>query len=117
MQVPIEIGFHNIEPSASVETEIRERIAKLERLFDGLIRCRVSIEALHHQHQVGNPVEVHIEMSVPGRELAVSREPHKANLRYQHPDVYQAVRDAFKAAERQLKDYKEQLREPAARRP
>ena len=30
--------------------------------------------------------------------------------KYAHPDVRTSVRDAFEAAERQLKDYKEQLR-------
>lgn len=112
MQVPVEIGFHNIQSSASVEAEIRERVAKLERLYDGLIRCRVSVEAPHRQHRTGNPFEVHIEMSVPGRELTVSREPHKAEQRYQNPDVHTAVRDAFRAAERQLKDFKEKQASP-----
>ena len=110
LQTPLEIAFHNCQPSEAVEREIRERFAKLERLFDRMTSCRVSVEALHQQHRTGNVFDVHIDMLVPGHELVVSRAPHKAKERYASPDVYTSVRDAFEAAERQLIDYKEQLR-------
>ena len=29
MQTPLEIAFHNLQPSPAIETEIRERVAKL----------------------------------------------------------------------------------------
>jgi len=51
---------------------------------------------------------VHIEMRVPGDELVVSRAPHRAKERYASPDVRTSVRDAFKAAESQLKEFKQQ---------
>jgi ribosome-associated translation inhibitor RaiA/cold shock CspA family protein len=111
MEEPLEIVFHNLEPSAALEAEIRERFAKLERRYDRLVACRISVEALHKQHRTGNVYEVHIDMLVPGGELVVSKEPHKAKERYANPDVYTSVRDAFKAAERQLKRFKRQLRE------
>jgi cold shock CspA family protein len=50
-------------------------------------------------------------MSVPGQDLAVSREPQKVRERYARPTLKSALRDAFKAAERQLLAYKDQLRE------
>jgi len=109
MQEPLEIAFHQIEPTPELEADIRERADKLARLYDRLTHCRVSVEALHKQHRTGNLFEVHIDMLVPGGELVVSREPHKAKERYASPDVRTAVRDAFKAAERQLKEYKRQL--------
>jgi ribosome-associated translation inhibitor RaiA/cold shock CspA family protein len=111
MQEPLEIVFHNLEPSAALEADIRERFAKLEKRYDRLVACRISVEALHKQHRTGNVYEVHIDMLVPGGELVVSKEPHKAKERYANPDVYTSVRDAFKAAERQLKRFKRQLRE------
>jgi ribosome-associated translation inhibitor RaiA/cold shock CspA family protein len=110
LQTPLEIAFHNCSPSEAVEAAIRERVTKLERIYDRLTSCRVSVEALHNQHRNGNVYEVHIDMLVPGGELVVSRTPHKAKERYASPDVYTSVRDAFEAAERQLIDYKEQLR-------
>ena len=111
MDEPLEIVFHNLERSAAVEAAIRERFAKLEKRYDRLTHCRVSVEALHRQHRTGNVFEVHIDMLVPGAELAVSRQPQKAKERYANPDVYTSIRDAFAAAERQLKRFKRQQRE------
>ncbi len=110
MQTPLEIAFHNLSPSSALEADIRERAGKLERLYDRLTACRVSVGALHQQHQTGNLYDVHIVMAVPGQELVVSREPRKAKQRRAQPDPYGAVRDAFKAAERQLKEFKRCLR-------
>lgn len=111
MERPLEIAFHNLEPSPSLEADIRKRVAKLEKFYPRLTGCRVSVEALHQQHQTGNIYEVHVVLSVPGRDLAVSREPHKAKQRYANPDVRVSVREAFDAAERQLAEFKERRRE------
>lgn len=111
MQTPLKIAFHNMESSDAMEAAIRERFEKLSRLAgDRMTACRVSVEALHRQHRTGNVFEVHIDMVMPGAELAVSREPKKAHEKYANPDVYTSIRDAFQAAERQLKAYKQQQR-------
>ncbi|MBF0335638.1 MAG: HPF/RaiA family ribosome-associated protein [Alphaproteobacteria bacterium] len=112
MDVPLEIRFHNLETSDALEAAIRERVAKLDRLYDRLTSCRVAVEAPHKQHRKGNLYTITINMGVPGGELMVNREPHKAREKYAHPDVYKALRDAFDAAERQLLDYKKRLRDP-----
>jgi len=111
MDRPLDIAFHNMSPSESLETMIRGHVDKLERRFGHMIGCRVSIEALHRQHRTGNIFEVHVTMSVPGRDLAVSREPNRAKERYAHPDVRTSIRDAFEAAERQLESYKGKMRD------
>jgi ribosomal subunit interface protein len=107
MQQEPEITFHNLDRSPALEAEIRSRIDKLDQLYDRLVGVRVSIEALHNQHRTGNVHECHITLMVPGPDINVSRKPHKAREKYQNPDVYTAVRDAFQAAERQLKAYKQ----------
>jgi ribosome-associated translation inhibitor RaiA/cold shock CspA family protein len=111
MDRPLEIGFHNLQSSPSVEAEIRDHVDRLEKHYGHLIGCRVTVEALHRQHQTGNVYDVHITMSVPGRDLAVSREPHKAKERFANPDIHTSIRDAFRAAERQLEAYKGRQRE------
>jgi ribosome-associated translation inhibitor RaiA len=111
MDEPLEIAFHQLEPSAAVEAAIRERFAGLQRRYDRLTHCRVSVEALHRQHRTGNLYEVHIDMLVPGAELAISRQPQNARERYANPDVYTSIKDAFAAAERRLKRLKRQRRE------
>lgn len=115
MERPLDIAFHNMEPSAELEAEIRRHVDKLAKLYDRLTACRVSIEALHQQHRTGNLCEVHVIMSVPGRDLAVSHEPHRARERYAHPDVHVTIREAFHTAERQLQDYKAKLHAEAGR--
>jgi cold shock CspA family protein/ribosome-associated translation inhibitor RaiA len=106
MDVPLEIAFHNLESSAAVETRVRERVAKLEKLFPRLVACRVVVEAPHRQHQKGNIYRVRVEMSVPGEDLVVSKEPNRAQERFADPDIYTVLKDAFDTAERMLKDYK-----------
>jgi ribosome-associated translation inhibitor RaiA len=109
MDVPFEIRFHNLDASAAIEALARERAAKLDRIYDRLTSCRVAIEAPHRQHRKGNLYEVHIELGVPGDNLAISHEPHRPREKYASPDVYTSLRDAFDAAERQLLEYKRQL--------
>jgi cold shock CspA family protein len=47
---------------------------------------------------------VRLEVRVPGAELAVTDKPGDITT---HADIYSAVRDAFKAMERQLKKWKQ----------
>ncbi len=110
MDMPLEISFHNLQPSPAVETSIRRRVAKLEKIYNRLVGCRVSVESLHNQHRTGNICEVHIEMMVPGGTLVVSREPHHPKERFAHPRVHGSLRQAFHAAEAQLKSFKAQQR-------
>ena len=117
MERPLDIAFHNMPPSPELEAEIRQHVDRLAKLYDRLTACRVSVEALHQQHRTGNIYEVHVVMSVPGRDLAVSHEPHRARERYAHPDVHASLRAAFHTAERQLQDYKGKLRAESSGRP
>jgi cold shock CspA family protein/ribosome-associated translation inhibitor RaiA len=110
MQKPLEITYHNMQPSDWIEAEIRERVGKLEKISDRLTGVRVSLELLHRQHRTGNIYEVHIDMTVPRDELVVSRTPHRPKERYANADLRTSIREAFEAAERQLIEYKEQLR-------
>jgi ribosomal subunit interface protein len=102
MQVPLEIVFHNVDRSAAVEEAVRERVAKLEKFVHDIISCRVTIEAPHRHQQQGNLYAVRIDLRYPGSELVANRSP---TADHAHEDVYVALRDAFKAARRQLQDY------------
>jgi len=46
-------------------------VEKLDRMYNHLIGCRVSVENLHRQHRTGNVYEVHIELRVPGEDVVV----------------------------------------------
>jgi len=102
MQSPLQISFRNLDRSMAVEANVREKVEKLDKLFKEIITCRVSVEALHKHHNKGNLYHVRIYITVPDGELVVSRRP---DLHHAHEDIYVAVRDAFNAARRQLRDY------------
>src|SRR5437763_14986623 len=109
MDRPLEVAFHGVQSSPEVEAEIRDHVDKLERRFGHLVGCRVAVELLHRQHKTGNLYDVHVEMRVPGGELAVSHAPHRPRDKYAHPDLHVCLREAFRAAERQLTEYKRRL--------
>lgn len=102
MQLPLQITFRHMEPSAALEARIRQRADEFERFFDRITSCRVIVERVNRRHQQGNLFEVKIDMMIPGSELVVGRE-HRAN--HAHEDPYVAVRDAFDAARRLLEDH------------
>jgi ribosome-associated translation inhibitor RaiA/cold shock CspA family protein len=109
LQVPLEIAFHNLESSEQAERQIRERVADLERRYDRLISCRVHIDQRAKDLTGTIPPVVHIELGIPGRrELVVSHEPEHLLRKYRHPDLHHAINEAFRIAERQLTDLKEQ---------
>jgi cold shock CspA family protein len=109
MQVPLEIAFHNLQSSQTLEREIRKRTEKLESRYGRLTACRVRIEVPHRSHRTGDLIDVRIELSVPGRELVVTNGARHARERYSAPGPLTVIREAFKAAERQLKDFKRQI--------
>jgi putative sigma-54 modulation protein len=102
MMNPPQIVFHDLESSDFMQARIHEHIAKLEKFFDRITSCRVTVEAPHRSHHKGNHYAVRIDLLVPGHELVVNRDPEQ---RRQREDAYAAIDDAFGEAERQLKEY------------
>jgi ribosomal subunit interface protein len=107
MKLPLQITFRNMDRSEAVEADVREKSEKLDQFFQHIMHCKVVVEAHHKHHHKGNIYHVRIDVTVPGHELVVSREPKEHHA---HEDVYVAVRDAFDAMKRQLEDYSRQLR-------
>jgi ribosome-associated translation inhibitor RaiA len=85
-----------------MEAKIRERVERLDRLYPRIIGCRVAVECDHrHQHK-GKFFHVRLDLTVPGQELVISRDPEKNHA---HEDAYVAIRDAFDAMERRLESF------------
>jgi ribosome-associated translation inhibitor RaiA len=102
----VEVTFRNMQTSDWLEKDIRDRAAKLETYCPDMVSCHVAVSKPHN-HQNGNRFDVHIDIAVPGEEIAVSHSPH---FRKQiddglRKDIRAVVRDAFAAAKRQLQDY------------
>ncbi|NIP73131.1 MAG: HPF/RaiA family ribosome-associated protein [Gammaproteobacteria bacterium] len=102
MQLPLQITFRGMERSEAMEAAIREKAEKLDQFHERIMSCRVMVEPDHKHHHQGTLYRVRVDITVPGDELVVSREP---GLNHAHEDAYVAIRDAFDAAGRQLKAY------------
>jgi ribosome-associated translation inhibitor RaiA len=107
MEIPLELSFHNLEPSDALKAAVEEHVANLERLHDHIIGCRVSIEMPHKsQTGRGNQPDVHIVIRVPGKEIVVSKELAHAGHKKSATDAYAVLDNAFAVAASRLKDYR-----------
>jgi ribosome-associated translation inhibitor RaiA len=101
MKLPLEIVFRNVVHTTEIEERIKAKAAKLDRLCDRITGCRVVVESPHKHHTKGNTYYVRIELSVPGEDIVVNRDPQD----HDHHDLQIALRDAFQAAQRLLAQY------------
>ena len=112
MQVPLEIAFHNMDSSDWAEQEIRSRVAELEEIYDRLQSCRVRVDQRATNQNDTIPPVVRIEMGIPGRkDLVVAHEPDRLQKRFQRPDLHNAINEAFRIAERQLREFKDKQKD------
>ena len=109
MQVPLEVSFHNTESSKWAENEILTRVAELEEIYGRLTSCRVRVDQRAENRNGTIPPVVRIELGIPGHnDLVVSHEPEHLQQKFQRPDLHNAIHEAFRIAERRLRDLKEQ---------
>ncbi len=100
MQIPLQITFRDMKQSDAIEKAVREKAEKLNQ-FAQIMSCRVVIEMINKHHK-NTLYQISIDMTVPGKEIVVSRDH---GIDHSHEDVYVAIRDAFDAARRQLQDF------------
>jgi ribosome-associated translation inhibitor RaiA len=125
MKKPLQVTFRNMQASAAVEARIKSEAAKLDRYYPRVTSCRVIVEAPHRHQKRGELFHVCIELRVPCADLVVRHEPtlhrtskqletakfsKRSEIQAPHKDVYVAVRDAFKAARRQLEAHVRRMR-------
>jgi ribosome-associated translation inhibitor RaiA len=97
MQNPVEITLRGVPHSAALERFVGEEARKLERACDRIAACHVKAELLRRDKRQGAQLSVRLNITLPGKEFVVNREHDE--------DVYIALRDAFAAAGRQLKEH------------
>jgi ribosome-associated translation inhibitor RaiA len=101
MDVPPEIAFRHVEPTAALKILIHKGIDSLEKVHPRLTSCRVMVEEASR----GVP-HTRLDIGVPGSDLVVNREapddPASRNL-------LSAVRDAFDVAQRQLREQRKRI--------
>ncbi len=97
MKLPLEISAKNVHLSQEMEDLIRDKAQKLDNFHDGIIGCRVKVDMPHRSQRSGQKYNVTIDITVPGGEIVVKREPDE--------DLYVAISNSFDTAERRLKEY------------
>jgi ribosome-associated translation inhibitor RaiA len=109
MQEPVQIAFHGVDHSPAVEARIREKVAKLDHLFDRATACRVVIEHLHRSRSnltaKDQPFRVSVELDVPGATLVAGKDSKSPDTVKAHADINAAIADTFGIMERRLKEY------------
>ncbi len=101
MQVPLQITFRDFPPSKAIAARVRQQAEKLNRFSNRIGKCQVVLEVPHQHHRHGNIYRVRINLTLPGEELVIDRSSQNQS----HENLYIAIRDAFNAAQRKLKNY------------
>ncbi|MEN6441791.1 MAG: HPF/RaiA family ribosome-associated protein [Syntrophobacter sp.] len=102
MKLPLEISARDVRLNAETEGLIREKAAKLDKIYDQIIGCRVKVDRPHRSQRSGMMYNVSIGLTVPGGELIVKREPDE--------DLHVAIVNSFETAQRRVKEYSEKQR-------
>ena len=107
MILPLQITFRHMDPSPALEARIREFASRLDRFSGHVMRCHVILEPPAQHKRQGFLYDFRIDITLPDQEIAI-RHSHAADPA--HEDPYVALRDAFRAARRQLEDYERRRR-------
>jgi cold shock CspA family protein len=102
MQLPLQLSFRNMEPTEAIEAIVRQKAARLDSFASRIMSCRVVIEPAGKHQLHGNLYAVHLDIKLPGGEIAIIREPRK-HVKYKNLTL--AIRDAFDSARRKLEDF------------
>ena len=96
MRGALQIKGTDVELTEAIKEAVREGAEKLDRVYNRVTNCSVAIESPRRRNGKGTFYNVHIDLTIPGKEIVVNREPHE--------DLYVAIADAFDAAQRQLQE-------------
>jgi cold shock CspA family protein/ribosome-associated translation inhibitor RaiA len=119
MILPVQVTFRNMESSEAVKRWVREEARKLDEFYSKITGCRVVVELPNRHRKSGNLFHVRVDLTVPGREMVVKRQPNlralparvekkaakRLEVKAPHKDLRQAINDAFGAMRRRLQNY------------
>jgi protein required for attachment to host cells len=102
--VPVSVQFRNTASSPAVEADAMRYAAQLSRKFARIESCKVTIESPRRLSPKGRAFEINLDVVLAGRRIA-SRSA--GDGRHSHENAHNALRIAFTAIERQLRDHAE----------
>jgi ribosomal subunit interface protein len=95
--LPVQLTVRGFDITPAIETLTRKKVEKLEQFYGRIVACRVVIDFQQKNKHQGKLFSVRVDLTVPGKELVVSRKGDE--------DIYIAIRDAFDALTRQLEEH------------
>lgn len=98
---PLQIEFRNTHPAEAVESRIRQELAEFEKFYNGLLSCRVEVEA-PKQERRGSVSRVSLDLGIPSAE---GQNAEHLEVKSQRKDASMAVHAAFNSARRRLKEF------------
>ena len=102
MKLNPQITYRDVHLSPALDRSIRASVKRLDRYHPAILGCRIAVESPHRHQRKGRRYRVRIDLTVPGKELAVGRHSQMSPA---HEDLSVALRDAFRAARRELQDH------------
>jgi len=119
MNLPLTVAFRDVTPSDWIEADIRKRADKLETYCRHMTSCRVVVDIPHRHHRSGNCFTIHVDMTVPGEEIAVTHgsnvygvarnldeyEGGKTDIKETRKDLRLVIKEVFDVARRRLQEY------------
>ena len=115
MRVPLDISYQGLSRSKAIEELIRNDAAKLEKVCDNLISCRVGLRLDQKSSTSGNEYRMRIEMRMPpGHNLVVTNTPGGKD---DNSDLPAMIKTTFKIAHRRLRQQMEKQQGEKKRHP
>lgn len=102
MAIPTTVTFHGLKRSEALEAAVFEYVNRLEHFADDIVSCRVVITSVERRHHQGNRFNVHMHLSMHGREIEAGHTPTPDST---HEDPYVALSQTFDALRRRVEDY------------
>ncbi len=99
IRFPYDISFADSDTSPATVEKIEGYLARLDRHYDRITDCKVFVRIPHKGPKL---FHVHIQLDIPGKRLAVSRD---AEMDDSHATIQTAIKDAFQKITRQLEDH------------
>lgn len=111
MQTPVHVTFRDLPVSDSIEAACWQEAEQLERAFDGIRHCHVTIIGSRSHCGIGKSFAVRIDLTAPGIASAVNGEPA---AQYEGADIDSAVHGAFDVLRGRLQNNEDPSAPPAS---
>ena len=99
---PYTISFKDTAASPAIRFQIEQYLGKLSQVYDRITDVRVTVQIPHKRSGI-RFFHINIQLDLPGKRLAVSREPE---IKEERTDIYTAISSAFHKIVRQVEDFR-----------